>query len=141
MRHPASTSEFSGCDFGGGVMLYGVVGGAVLPYAPEHAEPCACEDADGMRMFAPALPGAAVDVGGPCGGMARVVREACDGDPEVLVAGPSEDDAAFFARGVGDGADAGLGGELVLGGEAPTHVAEFGQDLGRTDAPCAGGTT
>ena len=38
---------------------------------------------------------------------------------------------------MGDGADAGFGGELVVGGEALADVAEFGEDLGGADAPRA----
>jgi hypothetical protein len=47
--------------------------------------------------------------------MAGIVRETCESQPQVLVAGPSEDDAAAFAGSVGDRADAGLGRELILG--------------------------
>ena len=50
--------------------------------------------------------------------MAGVVGKAGDGSAQAVVARPSEGDAAAFAGGVGDGRDAGLGGELVLGLEA-----------------------
>ena len=56
----------------------------------------------------------------PCIGMRRVVGEAGYRASEAMVAGPSEFDAPGLSGGVGDGADAGLGGEervtAVLGG-------------------------
>ena len=69
--------------------------------------------------------------------MAGVVGEAGDGCAEAVIAGPAEDDAAALAGGDGDGSDAGLGGELLGGGEALADVAELGKDLGGADAPGA----
>src|SRR3990172_8591618 len=43
----------------------GVVGGAVLPYAPDDAQPGATEDADRVRVVVAAGEGALVDVFGP----------------------------------------------------------------------------
>ena len=77
---------------------------------------------------------APVDVGGPGRGVAGVVGQAGDGGAQAVVAGPAEDDAAALAGGVGDGGDAGLGGELVVGLEAFADVAELGEDLGGADA-------
>jgi hypothetical protein len=54
------------------------------------------------------------DLGGPTRAVAGVVGEAGDCGAQAVVASPSEDDAAAFAGGVGDGTDAGLGGELVV---------------------------
>ena len=71
--------------------------------------------------------GAVVDVSDPCGGIMGVVGKAGDGEPETLIAGPSEHDAAAFTRGVGNWADAGLCGELIFGGEAFAYVAQFSQ--------------
>lgn len=76
MRHPVSTVEFSGGDFGCGSMDPRVVGCPVLPGSPEDADPGAGENADGVLVFASALSCSAVDVGGPCGGMSRVVCKA-----------------------------------------------------------------
>jgi hypothetical protein len=67
-----------------------------------------------------------------------VVGNAGDGGAQAVIAGPAEDDTAAFAGLVGDGADAGLSGELVLGREPLAHVAELGQDLGGADATGAG---
>ena len=50
---------------------------------------------------------------------------------------PPAIDAAALAGGVGDGADAGLGGELLRRLEAAADVAELGEDLGGADASCA----
>jgi hypothetical protein len=55
-----------------------------------------------------------------------------------MVAGP-EDDASALAGLVGYRADAGLGGQLLLGLEALANIAELGEDLGDADAPGAGG--
>jgi len=134
MRHPVSTLKFSCGEFCGAGVLIGVVCVSRLPCLPEHADPGTSEDAYGMWMFTSALSGAAVDCAGPVGCMARVIGEAGDGESQVLVACPSEDDASAFAGGVGDGADAGLGGELVFGWEAFANVAQLGEDLGGADA-------
>jgi len=115
----------------------GVVGLTVLPSAPQHAHPGSCEDADGVGVLASTPACLGVDGIGPCGSMAGVVGEAGDGCPQIFVARSSEHDAAAFARCVRDRADAGLGGELVFGGEALAHVTEFGEDLGGVDAPSA----
>jgi hypothetical protein len=115
-----------------------VVGFSVDPGAPPDADPGSGEDAGGVGMVAPAGPGAAVDVGGPTRAVAGVVGEAGDCGAQAVVASPSEDDAAAFAGGVGDGTDAGLGGERVVALEALAHVAELGrQDCrrGRSDQP------
>ena len=69
--------------------------------------------------------------------MARVIGEGRDRLPEALVAGPAKDDRVVLARGPGDGGGAGLGGELLGGGEAATVIAELGQELGRIDLPAA----
>jgi len=49
MRHPVST-PFGSSDFEGGLMLGGIIGFAVVPSAPEDADPSAGEDADGVGM-------------------------------------------------------------------------------------------
>jgi hypothetical protein len=133
MRHPVST-RFGLGEVESAVVAGRVVGFSVDPGAPQDADPGSGEDAGGMGMVAPAGPGAAVDVGGPTRAVAGVVGEAGDCGAQAVVASPSEDDAAAFAGGVGDGTDAGLGGELVVALEALAHVAELGEDLGGTDA-------
>jgi len=134
MRHPVSTAKGSSGDFGGADVENRVVVGVVLPGTPEDADPCAGEDSGGVLVGAPACFGAIVDVGCPSGGMPGVVGEADDGLWETMVACPSEDDAAGFAGSVSDGADAGLGCELVFGLEALANIAELGEDLGGADA-------
>ena len=54
------------------------------------------QDTHRMGVLAPTLTGFLVDGGGPCAGMAGVVRETCESQPQVLIAGPSEDHAAFL---------------------------------------------
>jgi hypothetical protein len=73
--------------------------------------------------------------------VSRIVGKAGDGGAQAVIAGPAEDDAAGLAGLVGDGADAGLGGELGLGLEALAHIAELGEDLGGAQAPGRGGRT
>ena len=92
-----------------------VVGLAVGPGAPEDARPGAGEDADGVGMVAASGAGAAVDVGGPGALVAGVVGQAGERGAQALVAGPAPADASGLAALIGDGGDAGLGGELVLG--------------------------
>src|SRR5580704_16561766 len=65
----------------------GVVGGAVLPAVPDHEQPGAGEDADGVGVVVAAGAGAVVEVGGPGAGAAGVAGEVGDGVAEVLVAG------------------------------------------------------
>src|SRR5438552_6611125 len=112
-----------------------IVGLAVLPTTPQHAQPGTTQDADRVRMIAAAIPSPTVDLCRPERGVARVVGEAGHGPTQALVAGPAIADAAVLARFIGDGRDAGLGGELVGMGEAGAIVAELGEDLGGVDAP------
>ncbi len=126
MRHPASLDS--------GVVFVGLVGGTVGPGSPEDADPGTREDAGCVGMVAAAGSGGGVDLGGPGRAVPGIVGEAGDGGAEAVVAGPSEDDAAAFAGGMGDGADARLGGELVFGLEALAYVAELGEDLRGVDA-------
>src|SRR4051794_41678947 len=63
MRHPVSTLQGDvACERS---VLGGVVGGVVLPAAPQDAGPCAAEDARGVRVVAAAVDRALVDVVGP----------------------------------------------------------------------------
>src|ERR1700726_2708382 len=70
-----------------------VVRFAVLPGSPENAYPGAGQDTHRVGVLAPTLTGFLVDGSSPCAGMAGVVRETCESHPQLLVAGPSEDDA------------------------------------------------
>lgn len=122
----------------GGAVLGGVVGFAVDPGPPEDAEPGSCENADCVGVIASTGSCSFVDVCGPWRAVSGVVGEAGDGGAEPMVAGPSEGDAAALAGSVGDGSDAGFGGELVFGLEALAHIAELGEDLCGIDAAGAG---
>ena len=108
-----------------------LVGAMVLPAAPEDATPGAGEDADGMRMAAATRASTLVDQGRPAGAVSGVVGKGGEGTAQAFVARPAEDDGAVLAGGVGDGRQAGLGGELGIGGEAGAIIAELGEDLGR----------
>src|ERR1700739_1037503 len=152
MRHPVSTPVVSCGEFESGLRDIGVVFGVVLPSAPENADPCAGEDSGGVLVGAASCFGAGVDVGRPWRGMPGIVGEAGDGLSESVVAAlrppsndathrwnlvgrlrPSKDDATAFARGVGDGTDAGFRGEMVVREVALSDVAEFGEDLSGSD--------
>ena len=135
-RLPVSTPASSGKLLGAGVTGK-VVGRVAGPGAPQHARPSARDDADGVRMVAAARAGATVDVSGPGRGVARVVGPGADGLTEAVVARPSEGDAARLPALVGDGTDAGLGGQLVLTEKPFSHVAELSDNLRGVDAPCA----
>lgn len=54
-------------------MLFGLVRLAVLPASPEDTQPCASEDADGVRMVASASAGVLVHGRGPGARLAGVV--------------------------------------------------------------------
>ena len=112
-----------------------VVGFAIDPGAPDDAQPGAREDANGVRMVAAARAGLRVDDGRPRRGVARVVGQAGQRGAQAVIAGPAEGHGLGLARGVGDGRDAGLGGELFVAVEALAHAAQLGQDLRGADAP------
>jgi hypothetical protein len=75
MRHPVSTFR---CFERGlkAAVQGGIVGFAIDPGAPDHAQPSAREDADGVRVVAAACSGVGVDGCGPGVGMTRVVGQA-----------------------------------------------------------------
>ncbi len=75
----------------------GVVGGAVLPTAPDHEQPGTGEDAHGVRVVVASGSGAVVEVAGPGIGSAGVGREVGDGVAQLFVAGPAEADGADLA--------------------------------------------
>ncbi len=133
MRHPVSTPSCFEEQLSGAV-LSGVVGFAIVPGAPDDAQPSASEDANGVRVVAAPGLGLGVDVSGPGIGMARVVGQAGKRCAQTVIAGPAEDDRLGLARCVGDGSDAGLGGEVLVAHEALAHAAELGQELSGADA-------
>ena len=136
MRHPVSTLR--GKEGRRGAMARDVVDGAILPAAPEDAGPGAGEDADGVGMAAAAGAGALVDERRPPRGVPRVIRERGEGLAQAFVACPAEDDGPVLAGRVGDGREAGLGGELRVRGEARAIIAELREDLGGVDGTAAG---
>ena len=130
MRLPVSTTDRE-CPCGG--VLFRVVGCSVLPCSPQDSQPSASEDADSVCVLAAALAGSAIDERGPRAGVAGVIGEAGDGSTQPLVAGPSPADASRSSALVGDGSDAGLGGEVILALEAGALVTELGSDLRSAD--------
>jgi hypothetical protein len=74
-----------------------VVGGVVLPAAPDDVEPGAGEDADGVRMIVAAGSGFGVEVGGPGVGVVGIAGEVDDSVAELFVDGPPERDDFDFA--------------------------------------------
>ena len=117
----------------GGAMMRRVVGGCLVPAAPEDTHPSSGEDADGVRMVAASAAGSSVDLLCPGGEVSGVVGEAGQCLAQSLVAGVAEADTAVFARLIGDGSDAGFGGKLIVGSKALRVVAELGKDLGGVD--------
>jgi len=107
----------------------GVVGGVVVPAAPEDASPGASEDADGVRVIAATSARLSIHVGGPGTGMAGVVGPGGEGLTQSLVAGEASGNTAVLAGGAGHGSDAGFGGELLEGIEAQAVIPELGEDL------------
>ena len=131
MRRPVST-------LGGGEPLEaavesGVVGGAVLPDAPDDAEPGAAEDPDCVGVVVSAGAGALVDVIGPGVVVAAAVGEDADGCAQVFVAGPAEAGDFLFAGLDGDGRLAGDRLERDAGGVAFAAVTDLGEQLGGGD--------
>src|SRR2546423_15263707 len=88
MRHPVSTSFLQCLD--GAEVKFGVVGLAVRPCTPDHPQPGASEDANGMRMVAATLTRSCVDVARPEAGMAGGVGPGGGGAGQGEGAGPAE---------------------------------------------------
>src|SRR4051794_22882010 len=80
-----------------GAVECGVKGRAVLPAAPDDAEPGAGENADGVRMAAAAGDGSPIDVGRPRVGSAAAVGEVHHCGAQLLVTRPSEHGLFPFA--------------------------------------------
>src|SRR5438046_1197207 len=85
-----------------GVVLGGVVGGAVVPAAPDDVSPGSGEDAGGVRVVLAAGAGGVVEGGGPGAGVARVAGEVADGVAELAVDRPPEPGRGVLAGLAGD---------------------------------------
>jgi methyl-accepting chemotaxis protein len=136
MRHPVSTPRRFEHELSA-AMEGRVVGFAVGPGAPVDTQPGAREDAYGMGMVAASRPGLGVHVGGPGVGMTRVVGHAGQCCAQPVVAGPTKRHGFGLARGVGNGRDTGLCGQVFVTVEVLAHAAQLGQDLRGADAPGA----
>jgi hypothetical protein len=103
MSSPVSTSASLGSqlilveDALEGAVLCGVVRGVGLPALPDHIQPGAGEDADGVGMVVSPGSGLAVKVGGPRVGLPGAGSEVADGVAELFVSGPAVADGADFA--------------------------------------------
>ncbi len=114
MRHPVSTHVHDEC---GGTVFSGIVGESIDPQSPQHADPSAREDADGMGMITAAGASAAVHGCGPDAGVARVISQTSDSASQAMIAGPTKGDAAGLAGLVRHGCDASFSGELRATGD------------------------
>ena len=114
-------------------MTRGVVGGVVVPEAPDDAQPGAAEDADGVGVVVASCAGALVDVGGPGVVVAARVREDADGCAQVLVAGPAEAGNLLLSGLDGDRRLAGDRFERAALRVALSGVADLGEQLGGGD--------
>ncbi len=131
------TLNWSGCALRTDVVV-GLIGFSILPGPPEHADPGAGEDADGVRMIAATTACAAIDGLCPGRGMSRVVGKADDGSTQSSVAGPAKHDGTALAGLLGDRGAAGLHGKCVGRGKAFANAAEFCGDLSGADVAGAG---
>ena len=107
----------------------GVVGGVVLPAAPDDVGPAAGEDAGGVGVgFAR---GAQLSVAGfgPGVGAPAVAGEVAERVAKFFVGGPSEGDHAVSAAGAGGRRGAGEGHEGFGCGEPVAAVAHFGEQV------------
>src|SRR2546426_4889383 len=139
MRHPVSTIGTSrDAEHLCGAMPANVVRGTVLPAAQKDAGPRAGEDTDCVLVPAAAGTRTLIHESGPARAVTGIISEGRDGAAQPLVAGPAKDDGVVLAGGVRDGGQAGLGGELFVGGEARSIVSELGEDLRRVDGAAAG---
>src|SRR6266536_685570 len=136
MSSPVS-SQWEASVFGDAVQG-GVVGGVVLPAAPDDAQPGAGEDAGGVGVGLALCAVVLVDGLGPGAGVAAVGGEVDDRLAQLLVAGPAEADLGVAAGLAGRGRGAGERGQAVGGGEAAAGVADLDQELGGADAAGSG---
>src|SRR5207302_1681314 len=94
-----------------GVVLGGIVGGAVVPAAPDDVAPGAGGDADGERVVLAAGAGIVVDGRGPRAGVPGVGGEVTQGVAELAVDRPPEAVGDAGAGPAGDRGDPGQPGQ------------------------------
>src|SRR5580704_11664510 len=96
MRRPVSTPRgFEPTE----VAVSGrLIGGPVLPAAPENPDPGPSQGADRVRVILASGPGLRVDLAGPGVPVAGGVGKPGDGGPQALVAGPPEGGDAKLSR-------------------------------------------
>src|ERR1700737_3953753 len=94
-----------------------VVGGVVLPAAPDDVCPGAGENAYGVGVVVSAGDGLSVEICGPGVGVAGVAGEVAQGVSQLLVGSPAEGDGLGFDPLPGRGRDTGEGGQGVGGGD------------------------
>src|SRR5579875_1870120 len=126
---------------GGGVAAVvegGIVGGAVLPAAPDDAQPGPGQYPDGVRVAAAAADRGSVDGGCPGVRHAAAVGEVHDGGAEFLAARPAEHGLAAFAGLAGGGAGTGERGQRAVGGQPLPAIADLGEQGGGADGARAG---
>src|SRR5829696_2151912 len=116
----------------------GVVGGVVLPAAPDDVQPGAGEDADGVGVVVSAGSGPGVEVGRPGVGVVGVAGEVDDRAAELFVDGPAEGDDFHLAGLPGRGGGTGQADERFRGGIAAAGVADLGEQPGGADGAGAG---
>src|SRR5918992_2070591 len=116
-----------------GCVVGGVVGGFVVPAAPDHADPGAGQDADGVGVVFACPAGVVVELGGPWAGASAVVGERGDRLPESLVARPPKVHGLVLAGGLGDRSASGQRGDRVGGCVGLAAVAPLGEYLGGVD--------
>src|SRR6266536_5005448 len=112
-----------------------VVGGVVLPAAPDDGGPGSCEDPDGVGVVVATGAGVLVQLGGPGVDVAGVGSEVAYRVAELLVRTPPEDHRLDLAGLTGRGSNPGQAGQGVRGGEPAPSVADLGQQPGRADGP------
>ena len=105
----------------------GVVGGVVLPAAPDDVGPAAGEDAFGVGVGLSAGAQLSVAVGGPFVASPAVAGEVADCFSEFGVAGPSERDDAMSAAGSGGRGDSSEAAQRFGVGESGSAVADLGE--------------
>ena len=129
MRRPVSTLLCEECVEG--VVLGRVVGGVVLPAAPEDAGPGASEDADGVGVAGATGAGALVDVVCPGVPVSGAVGEDAYVLAQAFVAGPAEGGGVALAGLDCHGCLSGIGGgERVVSRVAGAVVADLGEQPG-----------
>ena len=106
-----------------------VIRDAVLPTAPHDPAPATADGADRAGVVVPAGEGGGVQVLRPRVMVAAGVRERDERLAQALVARPAEAGCLAFARLDRDGGLAGVAGEGVAGGVAPTAVADLRQQF------------